>query len=182
MLEVDEIDGFHHNGIDVTSGRDELVVSVGSTHLRIPSVRGKPAETLTVIVDGPVLEVCTGTSIAGAQLPAPAALARVPDQPWRHTVTPQIDPQAGTEPLQLTSDEGCAVARARPEVHHAPGPPTVKDVARIAGVSTATVSRVVNQNAHVSEAARTAVLHAITTLGYERNEAAASVRRMRNGR
>ena len=92
---------------------------------------------------------------------------------------PQIDPQAGTEPLQLTSDEGCAVARARPEDRQAPGPPTVKDVARIAGVSTATVSRVVNQNAHVSEAARTAVLHAITALGYERNEAAASIRRTR---
>ena len=74
LLEVDEIDGFHHNGIDVTSGRDELVVSIGSTHLRIPSVRGRPAETLTVIVDGPVLEVCTGTSIAGAQLPVPAAV------------------------------------------------------------------------------------------------------------
>lgn len=72
LLEVDEIDGFHHNSVDVTSGRHELVVSVGSTHLRIPSVRGKPAETLTVIVDGPVLEVCTGTSIAGAQLPAPS--------------------------------------------------------------------------------------------------------------
>lgn len=92
---------------------------------------------------------------------------------------PQIDPQAGTEPLQLTSDEGCAVARARPEDRQAPGPPTVKDVARIAGVSTATVSRVVNQNTHVSEAARTAVLHAITALGYERNEAAASIRRTR---
>ena len=75
---------------------------------------------------------------------------------------PELDSSAGTGP--------------------GPGPPTVKDVARVAGVSTATVSRVVNGNAHVSEAARTAVLRAIKTLGYERNEAAASVRRMRNGR
>jgi beta-fructofuranosidase len=74
FLEVDEIDRFHHHGVEVRSGRDELVVSVGSTHLRIPSVRGTPAETLTVIVDGPVLEVCTGTSIAGAQLPPTATL------------------------------------------------------------------------------------------------------------
>lgn len=94
-------------------------------------------------------------------------------------MTPQLEPQASTEPLELTSEECCAVARARPEDHQAAGPPTVKDVARIAGVSTATVSRVVNQNAHVSEAARTAVLHAITALGYERNEAAASIRRTR---
>lgn len=95
---------------------------------------------------------------------------------------PQLDPRAGTEPGQLASNEGPEAARARPEDHHEPGPPTVKDVARIAGVSTATVSRVVNQNPHVSEPVRTAVLHAITTLGYQRNEAAVSIRRMRTER
>ncbi|QGN58485.1 LacI family DNA-binding transcriptional regulator [Nostocoides sp. HKS02] len=63
-----------------------------------------------------------------------------------------------------------------------PAPATVKDVARIAGVSTATVSRVVNGHPSVREATRAAVLHAIATLGYERNEAAASVRRMSRAR
>jgi hypothetical protein len=74
LIQVDDIDEVHGNGVDVTSGRDELLVSIGSTHLRIPSRRGKPAATLTVIIDGPVLEVCTGTSIAGAELPGPAAM------------------------------------------------------------------------------------------------------------
>jgi hypothetical protein len=97
-------------------------------------------------------------------------------------VTPQLDPHTGTKPGQVASAEGAGAARTWPEDEREPGPPTVKDVARFAGVSTATVSRVVNRNPHVSEAARTAVLHAITALGYERNEAAASVRRMRSGR
>ena len=95
---------------------------------------------------------------------------------------PQADPRAGTEPGRLTSAEGPEAATARTEDQPAADRPTVRDVARIAGVSTATVSRVVNRNPGVSEAARAAVLHAITTLGYERNEAAASVRRMRNAR
>jgi hypothetical protein len=97
-------------------------------------------------------------------------------------VTPQVDPRTGTEAGQLTPAEAPEGAKARPDEQAQPGPPTVKDVARIAGVSTATVSRVVNRNPNVSEAARTAVLRAISMLGYERNEAAASVRRMRNGR
>lgn len=96
---------------------------------------------------------------------------------------PHFDPSAGTEPGQLPASEVRSdSANARTADKQEAGPPTVKDVARIAGVSTATVSRVVNRKPHVSEAARTAVLHAITMLGYERNEAAASIRRRRNGR
>lgn len=95
---------------------------------------------------------------------------------------PQLDPSAGTEPGQMVASEVRSQAtNARPEDQREAGPPTVKDVARIAGVSTATVSRVVNGNPHVREAARTAVIHAITMLGYERNEAAASIRRRRDG-
>lgn len=91
-----------------------------------------------------------------------------------------LDPRAVSAAGQLASN-GSEAARPRPEDQHETGPATVKDVARVAGVSTATVSRVVNGNPHVSEAARTAVLRAIALLGYERNEAAASIRRMRNG-
>ncbi|WP_304650418.1 LacI family DNA-binding transcriptional regulator [Nostocoides sp. HKS02] len=39
-----------------------------------------------------------------------------------------------------------------------------------------------NGHPSVREATRAAVLHAIATLGYERNEAAASVRRMSRAR
>jgi hypothetical protein len=96
-------------------------------------------------------------------------------------VIPPVDPRARYEPGGLASADGSGSARTRPDGQPEPGTPTVKDVARFAGVSTATVSRVVNRNPHVSEAARTAVLYAITALGYERNEAAASIRRMRTG-
>lgn len=44
------------------------------------------------------------------------------------------------------------------------------DIAKQAGVSTATVSRVLNGHAHVAEATRTAVLTAVDLLGYERPE------------
>lgn len=53
--------------------------------------------------------------------------------------------------------------------------PTIKDVARIAGVSWMTVSRVVNAPRDVSEATRAAVLKAIDTLGYVPNKAAAGL-------
>ena len=49
------------------------------------------------------------------------------------------------------------------------------DVARAAGVSQKTVSRVVNGDAHVSDEVRTRVLQAIATLGYRPNRAARSL-------
>lgn len=52
---------------------------------------------------------------------------------------------------------------------------TVEDVARIAGVSRATASRVVNDNPHVSPAARAAVLSVVEQLGYVPNRAARSL-------
>src|SRR5262245_38296042 len=50
--------------------------------------------------------------------------------------------------------------------------PTLRDVAREAGVSYQTVSRVINNNAHVSAETRTRVLDAIETLGFRPNRAA----------
>ena len=73
LLTVDDLDAFRHPAIDVTTGRDELIVSVGSTHLRVPSAHETPTGPVTIVIDGPVLEVCTGTSLAGAQLAAPAS-------------------------------------------------------------------------------------------------------------
>ena len=58
-------------------------------------------------------------------------------------------------------------------------PPTIKDVARMAGVSLATVSRVLNSEPHVREETRLRVVRAVAVLSYRRNEAAAALRRGR---
>jgi LacI family transcriptional regulator len=55
--------------------------------------------------------------------------------------------------------------------------PTMADVAKRAGVSLKTVSRVVNQEPHVSAAVRARVRAAISALGFRRNEAAARLAR-----
>ncbi|MCH2068675.1 MAG: LacI family transcriptional regulator [Shimia sp.] len=54
--------------------------------------------------------------------------------------------------------------------------PKVVDVARMAGVSTATVSRVLNDPSVVSEATREAVLKAVKDTGYRVNRAARNLR------
>ncbi|MFI6322689.1 LacI family DNA-binding transcriptional regulator [Nonomuraea sp. NPDC050556] len=58
-----------------------------------------------------------------------------------------------------------------------PRKPTMIDVAKHAGVSLKTVSRVVNQEPHVSAEVAAKVQAAIGTLGYRRNEAAARLAR-----
>lgn len=57
-----------------------------------------------------------------------------------------------------------------------PGAATLYDVARMAGVSGMTVSRVINGNASVSDATRTKVLSAMETLKYQVNLAARAAR------
>lgn len=52
---------------------------------------------------------------------------------------------------------------------------TIKDVAKLAGVSISTVSRVINDSKPVSPEARRKVLHAIDELQYEPNEVARSL-------
>ncbi|MEV6851778.1 LacI family DNA-binding transcriptional regulator [Actinoplanes sp. NPDC051411] len=54
--------------------------------------------------------------------------------------------------------------------------PTMHDVARAAGVSPATVSRVVNNERYIREETRAAVERAIAELGFQRNEAARALR------
>jgi LacI family transcriptional regulator len=54
--------------------------------------------------------------------------------------------------------------------------PTMHDVARAAGVSPATVSRVVNNERYIREQTRAVVERAIAELGFQRNEAARSLR------
>jgi LacI family transcriptional regulator len=55
------------------------------------------------------------------------------------------------------------------------GSPTIPDVARRAGVSTATAARALGGYGAVSEAARSAVLSAAEELGYRRNDLAAAM-------
>lgn len=54
--------------------------------------------------------------------------------------------------------------------------PTMHDVARVAGVSVSTVSRVVNNERYVHPETRTKVVDAIAELGFQRNEAARALR------
>ncbi|MGR3465616.1 LacI family DNA-binding transcriptional regulator [Limimaricola sp.] len=57
----------------------------------------------------------------------------------------------------------------------------IKDVARIAGVSTATVSRALSEPGKVAEATRALVLDAVAATGYRANQAARNLRRRRSG-
>jgi DNA-binding LacI/PurR family transcriptional regulator len=59
--------------------------------------------------------------------------------------------------------------------------PVMTDVARLAGVSHQTVSRVVNESPHVSEHTRARVLAAMEELGYRRNAAARALATRRSG-
>jgi DNA-binding LacI/PurR family transcriptional regulator len=64
----------------------------------------------------------------------------------------------------------------------APGaPPTLADVARLAGVSAATASRVLSGSAHVQPKTREKVEQAVARLGYVRNRAARAVRSQQAG-
>lgn len=60
-------------------------------------------------------------------------------------------------------------------------PPAMADVARLAGVSHQTVSRVLNEHPSVRPETRDRVLDAIATLGYRRNSAARALVTMRSG-
>ncbi|WP_172119496.1 LacI family DNA-binding transcriptional regulator [Actinomyces faecalis] len=60
-------------------------------------------------------------------------------------------------------------------------PPTILDVASLAGVSAKTVSRVVNDESGVSEGTRNKVLQAIRSLGYSPDRAATYLRTGRSG-
>jgi AraC-like DNA-binding protein len=83
--------------------------------------------------------------------------------------------------LSRVPDEGLPQDEAR-AVDLSDGPASgprirIKDVAAAAGVSIKTVSRVINDEDHVSAVTRQAVEDAVLRLGYTRNEHAAALRR-----
>jgi LacI family transcriptional regulator len=79
----------------------------------------------------------------------------------------------------MESDGGSLAGRA--QQHRADRPyATIRDVAQLARVSTATVSRVVNGHPNVRHPVREAVLAAIRELGFAPNESAAGLRRGRH--
>ena len=60
------------------------------------------------------------------------------------------------------------------------GRPTIRDVARLAGVGTTTVTRVVQSRGYVSEETRDAVLAAVHQTGYQVNSVARSLKQRRS--
>jgi LacI family transcriptional regulator len=74
--------------------------------------------------------------------------------------------------IEFTSSQGVGTDFSRPA--------TVRDLARHAGVSRTTVSRVLTGSPNVSEDARRRVLEAIEDLNYRVNQAARSLRTMRS--
>ena len=67
-----------------------------------------------------------------------------------------------------------------PSKKERPATPTIRDVAQTAGVSPATVSRVLNNYAFIRPEVRAKVLSAIRTLGYEPNRVAQRLRSTRS--
>lgn len=68
-----------------------------------------------------------------------------------------------------------------PDIEAPTGTPSLRDVARLAGVSTATVSRALSQPDRVTKVTRDAVMAAIASSGYRINHAARSLRQQRAG-
>src|SRR5215831_16819855 len=74
------------------------------------------------------------------------------------------------------------IAAALPRIQNGESVATIYEVAKKAGVSTATVSRVLSQPDVVSPATRKMVLQAVGYLGYEPNVAAKNLRTLRTGK
>jgi DNA-binding LacI/PurR family transcriptional regulator len=85
------------------------------------------------------------------------------------TADSQPEPASGGESVSDTHASGSQPVRP---AGSQPGRPLMVDVARLAGVSHQTVSRVLNDHPHVSAKTRAGVLAAIRDLGYRPNAAA----------
>ncbi|WP_081861644.1 LacI family DNA-binding transcriptional regulator [Cellulomonas sp. HZM] len=111
----------------------------------------------------------------------------------RHGAAPPADepPHAGAATLEATPPQGTPVVPADEQpgallddasaANRSGGAPTLEDVARVAGVSRATVSRVVNGKRRVAPEIQEVVRAAIATVGYVPNLAARSLVTRRTG-
>src|SRR5690606_13946461 len=104
-----------------------------------------------------------GCARASSRRPSAAGTARSSSVPRR---------PAGRE---VSEDSPVTTGTKRPR------PPAMHDVARVAGVSHQTVSRVLNDHPNVRAATRERVLAAIAELGYRRNSAARALVTRRSG-
>ncbi|MFS0895026.1 LacI family DNA-binding transcriptional regulator [Microbacterium sp. 179-I 3D3 NHS] len=77
----------------------------------------------------------------------------------------------GRRPGRTQARAGSHVSQIAKESEHS-RPPGMIDVARLAGVSSQTVSRVLRDHPHVSEETRSRVMDAVNALEYRRNNAA----------
>jgi transcriptional regulator with XRE-family HTH domain len=93
------------------------------------------------------------------------------------TLSDERQPDLETEPAPWASKDGkSALARM------SAAPCTIRDVARLAGVSIATVSRVTSGSVRVSGKTKTKVLEAASALKYFPNAQAAELARAKEGR
>ena len=74
--------------------------------------------------------------------------------------------------LQITIESGDLTASSRKQQRALSVRPTIREIAALAGVSIATVSRVVNGSGYVAEQTRDAVEEVIREHGYTANRAA----------
>ena len=118
----------------------------------------------------------------GPQSPSVLGMLFEPCRGVAHTVQPQFVIEARSDLLVSVVGDGDDSPK-RCEVTPSIGTTlvTLYDVARLAGVSTATVSRVVHGQERVREATRTRVQHAIEELGYVPDGAAQSLSLRRKG-
>ena len=95
--------------------------------------------------------------------------------------------KGGTKASRVRSSEGSLdteyseLTVSEPPEEGVPTSHTIKDIAKLAGVSTATVSRVMNGSAKVSNAKRTRILALISDAHYHPNAHAIELARGRHG-
>lgn len=94
----------------------------------------------------------------------------------RSNETP-VDQNSDKQPANIQQHE--ANTDAMDSMDDAPKKPTIRDVARLAGVSYGTVSRYLNGNTHVSQDAAERIAAAITKSQYTPNNAARSLAQRR---
>src|SRR5690606_27804955 len=104
-------------------------------------------------------------------------LRDVLDPRLRGSYRSELPPRYGSTRTPASLDEGGAAGRARHRIAmNRTARATIKDVARQAGVSVGTVSRVLNGERSVSESIRDAVNQAILDLNYRPSPTARSLR------